>query len=442
MVKKITSIVLAAGKGTRMNSSLSKPLHSVAGKPMLSHIIDNIREAKLNDIIVVISKDNDDIQNYLEINYPEVRTSIQDEQNGTGGAVKSVFENYDLSDSDGIIVIFGDTPLLKIKSIEKLSNSIDQDDLTIMAFDTETPQGYGRIILKDNKLNSIVEEFNATDEDKNIKLCNGGVMALKNQNLVNYLGLLKNNNPKKELILSDMVEIINDHDGSSNFIKCEELEIFGVDTKIGLAKAEKEFQKRLREKFMSQGVTLLDPETIFFQSDTVIGDDVEIQNNVYFGKNVCLKSGVTIRSFSYIEDAIIHENATIGPFSRLRGNVDIGMDCKIGNFVEVKNSVLHKDVKASHLSYLGDSNIEENANIGAGTITCNFDGVNKNKTHIGKNAFIGSNSSLVAPVEVGDNAHIGAGSVITKNVEKESLVLTRAPLKTVSNWAKKFLGNN
>ena len=198
-----------------------------------------------------------------------------------------------------------------------------------------------------------------------------------------------------------MVEIINDHHGSYNFYICEESEIFGVDTKIGLAKAEKEFQKRLREKFMSQGVTLLDPETIFFQSDTVIGDDVEIQNNVYFGKNVCLKTGVIIRSFSYIEDAIIHENATIGPFSRLRGNVDIGMDCKIGNFVEVKNSVLHKDVKASHLSYLGDSNIEENANIGAGTITCNFDGVNKNKTHIGKNAFIGSNSSLVAPVEVG-----------------------------------------
>ena len=170
MVNKITSIVLAAGKGTRMNSSLSKPLHSVAGKPMLSHIIDNIREAKLNDIIVVISKDNDDIQNFLGINYPEVRTSIQGEQNGTGGAVKSVFENHDLSDSDGVIVIFGDTPLLKIKSIEKLSNSIDQDDLTIMAFDTDNPQGYGRIILKDNKLNSIVEEFNTTDENKNIKL--------------------------------------------------------------------------------------------------------------------------------------------------------------------------------------------------------------------------------------------------------------------------------
>tara|TARA_B100000700_G_scaffold330619_1_gene457816 strand:+ start:8266 stop:9594 length:1329 start_codon:yes stop_codon:yes gene_type:complete len=442
MTKKITSIVLAAGKGTRMNSSLSKPLHSIAGKPMLSHVIDNTKEANLNDIIVVVSEDNKDIKDYLSINYPEVRTSTQDKQNGTGDAVKCVLNKYDLSDSDGIIVIFGDTPLIKTKSIEKLSNSIDKDDLTIMVFETENPQGYGRIILKDNLLNSIVEEFNATDEDKNIKLCNGGVMALKNKNLVDALNLLQDNNPKKEFILSDMVEIINEKGGSTNFIKCEELEIFGVDTKIGLAKAEMEYQKRLRKKFMSQGVTLLDPETVYFQTDTVIGDDVEIQNNVYFGKNVHLKNGVTIRSFSYIEDALIHENATIGPFSRLRGNVDIGVNSKIGNFVEIKNSKLGKDVKASHLSYLGDSQIGENANIGAGTITCNFDGVNKNSTQIGKNAFIGSNSSLVAPVEIGENSHIGAGSVITKNVEKESLVLTRAPLKTVSNWAKKFLGNN
>ena len=442
MTKKITSIVLAAGKGTRMNSSLPKPLHTVAGKPMLSHIIENINAASINDIIVVINNDSDDLKNYLNKNHPDVRTSIQENQNGTGDAVKSVFNNYDLSDSDGVVVVFGDTPLLRLETIQKLSESSLKSDLTIMVFESDNPKGYGRIILKDNKLHSIVEEINTTEENKNIKLCNGGVMAFKNNDLGKLLGLLKNDNPKKEFILSDMVEVINNQGGLSEYIQCEELEIFGVDTKIGLAKAEKEFQNKLREKFMSEGVTLLDPESVFFQSDTVIEENVLIQNNVFFGKNVHLKSGVTVRSFSYVEEAIIHENATIGPFSRLRGNVSIGMDCKIGNFVEVKNSTLAKDVKASHLSYLGDSQIEENANIGAGTITCNYDGVNKNKTHIGKNTFIGSNTSLVAPVEIGDNAHIGAGSVITKNVEKESLVLTRAPLKTVSNWAKKFLGNN
>ena len=440
MTKKITSIVLAAGKGTRMNSSLPKPLHSVAGKPMLSHIIENINAASINDIIVVINNESDDLKNYLDKNHPDVRTCVQENQNGTGDAVKSVFNNYDLSESDGVVVIFGDTPLLRLETIQKLSESSLKSDLTIMAFEAENPKGYGRVILKDNKLHSIVEEINTTEKNKNIKLCNGGVMAFKNNDLGKLLGLLKNDNPKKEFILSDMVEVINNQGGTSEFIKCEEL--FGIDTKIGLAKAEKEFQNRLRMKFMSEGVTLLDPESVFFQSDTVIEENVVIQNNVFFGKNVHLKSGVTIRSFSYVEEAIIHENATIGPFSRLRGNVSIGMDCKIGNFVEVKNSTLDKDVKASHLSYLGDSEIEENSNIGAGTITCNYDGVNKNKTHIGKNTFIGSNTSLVAPVEIGDNAHIGAGSVITKNVEKESLVLTRAPLKTVSNWAKKFLGNN
>ena len=329
MTKKITSIVLAAGKGTRMNSSLPKPLHSVAGKPILSHIIENINAASINDIIVVINNESDDLKNYLNKNHPNVRTCVQENQNGTGDAVKSVFDNYDLSESDGIVVIFGDTPLLKLETIQKLSESSLKSDLTIMAFEADNPKGYGRIILKDNKLHSIVEEINTTEKNKNIKLCNGGVMAFKNNDLGKLLGLLKNDNPKKEFILSDMVEVINNQGGTSEFIQCEELEIFGIDTKIGLAKAEKEFQNRLRMKFMSEGVTLLDPESVFFQSDTVIEENVVIQNNVFFGKNVHLKSGVTIRSFSYVEEAIIHQNATIGPFSRLRGNVSIGMDCKI-----------------------------------------------------------------------------------------------------------------
>ena len=438
MTKNITSIILAAGKGTRMNSVLPKPLQPIAGKAIISHIIDNLYDCSINDVIVVINNDNDILKDYLSINYPEIDTVVQQNQNGTGDAVKAVFNEKDLSNSDGIIVFFGDTPLLKKSTINILMTASTEKDLSILAFKAENPEGYGRVIVKDGKLESIVEEVNTNKENKDIDLCNGGVMALKNNNLKDLLDQLNNNNSKKEFILSDMVEIINSSNGKTDFIECDYLEAFGVDTKKGLAKAEKEFQKILRDKFLSQGVTILDPDSVFFHHDTKIESNVEIQNNVYFGKNVTIKNGVVIRSFSYIEDSIIHENATIGPFSRLRGNVTVGPESKIGNFVEIKNSKLENEVKASHLSYIGDASIGENANIGAGTITCNFDGINKNETHIGKDSFIGSNSSLVAPISIGDHAHVGAGSVVTKDVEEGNLVLTRAPLKTVSNWAKKI----
>ena len=438
MTKKITSIILAAGKGTRMNSILPKPLQPIAGKAIISHIIDNLYDCSINDVIVVINNDNDILKDYLSINYPEIDTVVQQNQKGTGDAVKVVFNEKDLSNSDGVIVFFGDTPLLKKSTIISLKKASTEKDLSILAFKAKNPEGYGRVIVRDGRLESIVEEANTNKENKDIDLCNGGVMALRNNNLKDLLGQLKDDNPKKEFILSDMVEIINSSNGKADFIECNHLEAFGVDTKKGLAKAEKEFQKTLRDKFMSQGVTILDPDTVFFHHDTKIEDNVEIQNNVYFGKNVTIKNGVLIRSFSYIEDSTIHENATIGPFSRLRGNVTVGPESKIGNFVEIKNSKLENEAKISHLSYIGDASIGENANIGAGTITCNFDGKNKNETHIGKDSFIGSNSSLVAPISIGDHAHVGAGSVVTKDVEEGNLVLTRAPLKTVSNWAKKI----
>jgi len=438
MTKKITSIILAAGKGTRMNSILPKPLQPIAGKAIISHIIDNLYECSINDVIVVINNDNDILKDYLSINYPEIDTVVQQSQRGTGDAVKIVFSEKDLSDSDGVIVFFGDTPLLKKSTINSLKKASIESDLSILTFKAENPKGYGRVIIKDGKLESIVEEASTSKENKCIDLCNGGVMALRNNDLKNLLDKLKDNNPKKEYILSDMVEVINSNNGKAKFIECSHMEAFGVDTKKGLAKAEKEFQKILRDKFMSQGVTMLDPDTVFFHHDTEIEDNVEIQNNVYFGKNVTIKNGVVIRSFSYIEDSTIHENATIGPFSRLRGNVTVGSESKVGNFVEIKNSKLGNEVKVSHLSYIGDALIGENANIGAGTITCNFDGKNKNETHIGKDSFIGSNSSLVAPISIGDHAHVGAGSVVTKDVDEGNLVLTRAPLKTVSNWAKKI----
>ena len=439
MKNKITSIILAAGKGTRMNSSIPKTLHEIAGKSLIGHVIDGLTSVGIEDIIVVINKDQDDLKKYLSEIYPITRTAIQEEQLGTGNAVKVVFDQFDLSDSTGILIVFGDTPLLSQETFDKLINSINENDLNILTFESNEPEKYGRIILKNNKLESIVEDADANEEEKQINLCNSGVMALRNINLKENLNSINNNNnAKNEYILSDLVSIINKNGGSSSYLICQQSETMGIDTKHGLAKAEKEYQSSIRNKFLSNGVTLKDPASTFFSWDTKIGKDVKIENNVFIGPKVEIENNVTIRAFSYLDESIIRKDSIIGPFARLRNNVDVGEGSKIGNFVEVKNSKFSNDVKVSHLSYIGDAEIGESSNIGAGVITCNYDGKNKNKTHIGKNSFIGSNSSLVAPISIGDDTHIGAGSVITRNVEDGDLVLTRAPLKTISNWSKKI----
>lgn len=267
-------------------------------------------------------------------------------------------------------------------------------------------------------------------------------MIVKADKLKENLSLLKNNNSKKEYILSDLIEIINNNGGRSLFLECDHEETIGIDSKKGLSKAEKIYQNKLRDSFMESGTTILDPETVFFSHDTKIGKDVEIGANIVFGEKVSIKDNVTIKSFCSIENSIIHDGSSIGPFARLRNNVDIGKDSKIGNFVELKNSSLESEVKVSHLSYIGDAEIDEAVNIGAGTITCNYDGVKKHKTTIGKRAFIGSNSSLIAPINIGDDANVAAGSSISKNVDSNSLAITRAPIRFISNWSKKFKKNN
>ena len=438
MINKITSIVLAAGKGTRMNSSTPKPLHEIAGKSLIGHVIDGLTSVGVEDVIVVINKDQDDLKKYLSETYPITRTAIQEEQLGTGNAVKVVFDQFDLSDSTGILIVFGDTPLLSQDTLDTLINSINENDLNILTFESNKPEKYGRIILKNNKLESIIEDADANEEEKKINLCNSGVMALRNINLKENLNSINNNNAKNEYILSDLVSIINEKGGSSSYLIGQKNESMGIDTKHGLAKAEKEYQRLIRNKFLSNGVTLKDPASTFFSWDTKIGKDVKIENNVFIGPKVEIGNNVIIRAFSYLDESIIRKDSIIGPFARLRNNVEVGEGSKIGNFVEVKNSKFSDDVKVSHLAYIGDAEIGENSNIGAGTITCNYDGKNKNKTHIGKNSFVGSNSSLVAPISIGDDAHIGAGSVITRNVEDGDLVLTRAPLKIISNWSKKI----
>ena len=348
----------------------------------------------------------------------------------------------DLSEVENVLVVFGDTPLLSTETLKDLLNFNDQSDITVLGFKTSDPGRYGRLLVSDNKLLKIVEALDANEEEKNITLCNGGVMIVKADKLKENLSLLDNNNAKQEYILSDLIEINNKNGGRSSILECDYEETIGVDSKKGLSKAEKIYQNKLRDSFMEAGTTILDPETVFFSHDTQIGKDVEIESNIVFGENVTIKDNIVIKSFCSIENSIIHNDSSIGPFARLRNNVDVGRDSKIGNFVELKNSSLENNVKVSHLSYIGDAEIHDSVNIGAGTITCNYDGVNKHKTTIGKRSFIGSNTSLIAPINIGNDANIAAGSSISKDVDSNSLAITRAPIKFISNWSKKIKKTN
>ena len=442
MKDKNIAIILAAGKGSRMNSTLPKPFHEVAGRPIINHILDNLNSAGFKETIIVINKEHSSFFRDLKSKGMSINIAFQEHQLGTGDAVKSGLADYDLSGVDNVLVVFGDTPMLSNETFEKLISSNIQNNLTVLGFTTSDPGRYGRLITKDQSLLKIVEALDANDDQKKITLCNGGVMIVKAKNLKKNLSLLTDNNAKKELILSDLVEITNNIGGKSSYLDCNYEETLGVDTKKGLSKAEKIFQNKLRDTFLDNGTTMLDPDTVFFSWDTSVGKDVAIGANVVFGKNVVIEDNVKIHSFCSIESSIIREGASIGPFGRLRNNAEIGQDSKIGNFVEVKNSSLKKGVKASHLSYIGDAEIDDDTNIGAGTITCNYDGVDKHKTLIGKRAFIGSNSSLIAPIKIGDDANVAAGSSISKDVESGFLAITRSPIKFISNWSKKLKKNN
>ena len=442
MSKKNIAIILAAGKGSRMNSSIPKPLHKIASKTIIEHILHNIDDAGYDESIIVLNRENESFFSFLKENNSDLTFAFQENQLGTGDAVKEGIKNIDLSYVKNVLVVFGDTPLLSSKTLSNLINTNNKNDITVLGFETNNPGRYGRLLVKDKKVLKIIEALDANEDEREITLCNGGVMIIKADRLKENLDFLNNNNSKKEFILSDLVEINNNSGGVSSFIECEHEETIGIDSKKGLSKAEKIYQNKLRAKFMEAGTTILDPETVFFSHDTKIGKDVEIGSNIVFGENVLIRDNVVIKSFCSIENSIINDGASIGPFARLRNNVDIGQDSKIGNFVEVKNSKLEQDVKVSHLSYIGDAEIGESVNIGAGTITCNYDGLNKHKTTIGKRAFIGSNSSLIAPINIGDDANVAAGSSISKDVDSNSLAITRAPIRFINNWSKKLKKNN
>jgi len=435
--KKLGCIILAAGKGSRMKTDIPKPLHKVAGLSMVGHVIKNVELMKPEKVVVVIGHDMEDMAKEV---HPHTCV-IQEIANGTGGAVLAARKHFKNFDGD-ILILYGDTPLVTPATMQKMVDTVRKFPaigLTYAGMYPADPGKYGRMIKnEDGILERIVEFKDATDKEKEITLCNGGIVCADSTKLFKWLDKVDNHNAQGEYYLTDLPVIAREDNRLTHVVEVPALEMMGANSRGELAMLERIFQTRLRSKHMEGGATLIDPETVYFNYDTIVGQDVTIEPNVFFGSNVKIANNIHIKANSYIEDVQIDEWVKIGPFARIRGNSHIEYEAVVGNFVEIKQSQIGEGVKISHLSYIGNATIGEKTNIGAGTITCNYDGVEKHETKIGSNAFIGSNTSLVAPLTICDGAIIGAGSTITKNVEKNALALTRPDQKNVKDFGKKF----
>lgn len=432
-------IVLAAGKGTRMRSEVPKVLHRVAGLSMLGHVLKLAQSLGPSLVSVVIGPGMDDVRAEAERLAPGVRVFTQDRQMGTAHAVLAArpsLEGY----RGRVLVLYADTPLLTVLSLEATVETLERGvGIAVLGFEAADPSGYGRLLTgPGGQLMAIREHKDASPAELAQRLCNSGVMGFAVADLPSLLDAIGNSNAKGEFYLTDAVEIWRRRGGSAEVVRCGEEEVLGVNSRAQLALAEAVWQRRRRFEVMAGGATLVAPETVFFAHDTVIGQDVLIEPHVVFGPGVSVGDGAEIKSFSYMEGARIGDGARIGPFARLRPGADIGADAHIGNFVEVKNVAVGPGAKANHLSYLGDGSVGAGANIGAGTIFCNYDGFNKTRTDVGPGAFIGSNTSLVAPVKIGEGAYVGSGSVITKDVAPGALALGRSPQEERPEWATKF----
>ena len=430
-----TAIILAAGKGTRMKSQLPKPMHQVAGQPMLGWVINAAKQAGADHIVPVIGHGSEMIQAWLG----DIEAATQHEQNGTGHAVLAAKPLLTLSDKPAVI-LFGDTPLIRPQTIQHLVQQIkDGADICALGFETDTPHGYGRFIRDDDgQLHAITEESECSEAQKAIKQVNGGVLAARTDLLISLLETIQPANSKGEIFLTD---IISAGRKSGANITCEftdEAELTGVNSRAQLAAVEAHAQTRMRQQAMENGVTMVAPDTVYLSADTELAADVILEPHIVIGAGVSIAEGSHIKAFSHLEGCHIGACCVIGPYARLRPGSHLEEGVKIGNFVETKNAHFEAGAKANHLSYIGDANVGEKANIGAGTITCNYDGFNKSKTDIGKGAFIGSNSALVAPLRIGDGAIVGAGSTITKNVDDDGLAVARGRQTQIHQGAAQF----
>jgi bifunctional UDP-N-acetylglucosamine pyrophosphorylase/glucosamine-1-phosphate N-acetyltransferase len=439
MSRPLLTVVLAAGKGTRMRSQRPKVLHRIAGRSMLGHVLALAQAVGGEKIAVVVGPDMDAVGREAAGAAPGAPVFIQERQLGTADAVLAA--RPAIADHAGdILVLFADTPLIQADTIRRLLAELDRGaNVAVLGFEARDPGSYGRLVTgADGTLTAIREAKDASEGERAIRLCNSGVMALRLDDPLRVLDAIGSNNAKGEFYLTDAVAIVRAHGGQARAIACDEDEVMGVNARHELATAEAVWQRRARARAMDEGATLIAPETVWFSFDTTLGRDVVIEPNVFFGPGVTVGDDVEIKANCHIEGALIEAGARVGPFARLRPGAILGADVHVGNFVEVKNTTLGRAAKANHLAYLGDGSVGAKANIGAGTIFCNYDGFFKHKTEIGEGAFVGSNSALVAPVKIGAGAYIGSGSVITKDVAADALALERSAQDERPGWAQKF----
>ncbi len=429
------TIILAAGEGTRMKSSLPKVLHKVAGLEMVNHVVKTAINADVDLRVVVTGNQRELVENSVEAIHEDIMFFEQKERLGTANAVLAA-ENALEYGFDDVLVVFGDTPLLKPETLTQMRATLaDGADVTVLGFRTSTPEGYGRLIEENGQLIAIREHKEATEEERKIQFCNGGIMAINGEHCLDLVRSVKDDNAKKEFYLTDIAEIAHSRGLKVVAIEGEEEEILGINTRVELASAEAIWQERSRHEMMLSGVTMSAPATVFLSHDTKIGAETTLEPNQYFGPGVTIGNSTKIRANCHFEECSVADNCDIGPYARLRPGAQISNSAKVGNFVEIKKANVGEGAKVNHLSYIGDAEIGAKANIGAGTITCNYDGVNKHLTKIGAGSFIGSNSALVAPVTIGENVYVGSGSVVTKNAPDESLVVSRARQTTMEGRA-------
>lgn len=436
-MSSIAAIVLAAGKGTRMKSDLHKVLHPIAGRPMLMHLLDAVDALAPARKVVVVGSGKDQLEAALN---GSAELAVQDPQLGTGHAVQQAQAALAGFEGD-VLILYGDVPFVPTATMQAMIDRLNAPDapaVVVLAFEPDDVLNYGRVICAGDKVLKMVEHKDATPEERACRRCNSGLMAVKAGDLFSLLDRVGNANAAGEYYLVDIVNIANADGRHCAVVMAEPFDVAGINSRAELAAMEGQWQQRRRRQAMDEGATLIAPETVWFAYDTQLGRDVVVEPNVFFGPGVRVADKVVIRAFSHIEGAVIETGAEVGPYARLRPGAELGEKSKVGNFVEVKKAKLGKGAKANHLSYLGDAEIGAGANIGAGTITCNYDGFFKYKTVIGTGAFIGSNSALVAPVTIGDGAIVGAGSTVTANVSADALALVRPVQEEKPGWAARF----
>lgn len=434
----IAAIILAAGKGTRMMSQRHKVLHEIAGKPMIEHLLDEVARIGAARTVVVVGEAREQVEAKLA---GRVTFAVQDRQLGTGHAVmqaKDALEGF----TGDVLIMYGDVPFVRSDTMLAMLKRLHADDApaaVVLGFKPWEPRQYGRVIADGDTIVKMVEFKDADDEERDCPLCNSGLMAVRGDVLFTLLGEIGNSNAQGEFYLPDIVNVaIRAEVPCAVIITPDEDEVAGINSREELAAAEARFQHARRLKAMAQGATLIAPDTVFFSYDTVLGKDVLVEPNVIFGKGVTVADNVTIRAFSHLEGATLAEGVEIGPYARLRPGAVLEKGAKVGNFVEVKNATLGEGAKANHLSYIGDATVGARANIGAGTITCNYDGYFKHRTEIGAGAFIGSNSALIAPVRIGADAIVAAGSAVSRDVADGELRMVRAEQLVKPGWADRF----